>query len=157
MGCVLLWRLDKMSFSTAQLHKSQFITRNRTAFFMVHWLKALLYLAIEEKISAFTMWDPLSQPHCFNLRSSFDKASSFEGPFDSTSDPCEGKFTDRKRLVYDQGRCGSIPDAYSQYPAALLLFLCSSPQLRQIGPFGILRSFFFPYCDLKLYWIFLHF
>lgn len=61
------------------------------------------------------------------------------------------RFTDRKTLVYDQGRCGSIPAASSQYPAPVPLFLTTVQTNWSLWDFGEL---FCTYCDLKLCWLF---
>lgn len=57
------------------------------------------------------------------------------------------RFTDRKTMVYDPVRCGSMPAAYSQYPAALLLFLTTAQTNWSLWDFVEL---FCTYCDLKL-------
>lgn len=142
-----------MSFSTVWLYISQFLTRNRAAFFMVQWLNVLPHLAILEHISAFTeshatpflnlivsTWDPHSIKHHLvgvHLKQPVTHVAA--------------RFTDRKTLVYDPVRCGSVPAAYSQYPAALLLFLTTAQTNWSLWDF---LKLFCTYCDLKLSWLF---
>lgn len=140
--CVLLWWLDK-----AMLHIRQFFTRNYSCCVYGPITKCTpVILPSRSKSRLLSHGTPFHNLIVLTWDSHSIKHHPLRAYLKQPVTHVRARFTVGKTLLYDSVRCGSLPSAFSQYPATLLLFLTTAQTNWSLWDFVEL---FCTFCDLK--------